>query len=95
MGVIHLTGRLICASHAQARAVMMGLPEHIRLTRAEAGCLSFDVTPTDDPLVWQVEERFVDRAAFDAHQTRTAGSDWAAVTAGIPRDYSITEEGVA
>ena len=95
MGVIHLTGRLICASHAQARAVMMGLPEHIRLTRAEAGCLSFDVTPTDDPLVWQVEERFADRAAFEAHQARTGASDWAVQTAGIPRDYTITEDDAA
>ena len=89
--MIHLSGRLICASHAQARAVMMGLPEHIRLTRAEAGCVSFDVTPTDDPLIWQVEERFTDRAAFDAHQTRMAGTDWAVQTAGVARDYRVSE----
>ncbi|HBB85248.1 MAG TPA: antibiotic biosynthesis monooxygenase, partial [Sulfitobacter sp.] len=43
-----------------------------------------------DPLVWQVSELFTDRAAFDAHQTRAAASDWATLTAGITRDYQIT-----
>jgi len=89
--MIRLSGRLICTTHAQARAVMMGLPEHIRLTRAEPGCLSFDVVPTGDPLIWQVDEAFADRAAFDAHQTRAAATDWAALTAGITRDYVIIE----
>ena len=89
--MIRLSGRLICTTHAQARAVMMGLPEHIRLTRAEPGCLSFDVVPTGDPLIWQVDEAFSDRAAFDAHQTRAAATDWAALTAGITRDYVIIE----
>jgi quinol monooxygenase YgiN len=91
MGMIHLNGRLICATHAQARAVMMALPDHIRLTRDEPGCLSFDVTPTDDPLIWQVAERFTDRAAFEVHQARVAASDWGAQTAGITRDYTVTE----
>jgi quinol monooxygenase YgiN len=36
-----------------------------------------------------VSEVFSDRAAFDAHQERTRNSDWFAVTAGIPRDYTI------
>ena len=93
--MIHLTGRLICASHAQARAVMMALPEHIRLTRSEPGCVTFDVTPTDDPLIWQVAESFLDRAAFDAHQARAAATDWAVQTSGITRDYAITEDGAA
>jgi len=91
MGMIRLSGKLICQTHAEARAVAMALPAHIRLTRAETGCLSFDVTPTSDPFIWDVSETFVDRAAFDAHQTRTAASDWAAQTAGITRDYTITD----
>ena len=59
------------------------------LTRAEAGCISFEVTKTSDPMVWAVSERFVDAAAFEAHQARAAASDWAAQTAGIARDYTI------
>ena len=90
--MIRLSGRLICQTHAQARAVMMALPDHIRLTRAEPGCLSFDVALSDNPLIWNVSEVFADRAAFEAHQARIAASDWGAQTAGIPRDYEITDE---
>lgn len=74
---------------------MMGLPAHVHLTRAEPGCLSFDVVPTGDPLIWQVDEAFADRAAFDAHQARAADTDWAALTKDIARDYVITEDGTA
>ncbi|MFC7454296.1 putative quinol monooxygenase [Insolitispirillum peregrinum] len=65
------------------------LPEHVRLTRAEPGCLSFTVSPSDDPLVWQVEECFITREAFEFHQHRTRASSWWAATADIPRDYEI------
>ena len=93
--MIRLSGSLICTTHAQARAVMMCLPDHLRLTRAEPGCLSFDVVETDDPMIWQVDEAFIDRAAFEAHQSRAAASDWGQQTAGITRDYVISEEGAA
>ena len=88
---VALTGHLRCATRAEADRVHAGLDTHLRLTRAEPGCLSFDVPPTDDPLVWQVAELFTDRAAFEAHQARAAASDWARLTAGIARDYQITE----
>jgi quinol monooxygenase YgiN len=91
MGAVHLSGRLLCASAEEADLVRRHLPEHVRLTRAEPGCLSFEVTPTADPLTWRVEERFADRAAFDAHQRRTRASAWSAATAAIRRDYEVTE----
>jgi quinol monooxygenase YgiN len=87
---VTLTGRLICATSAEAACVRAHLPEHIRLTRSEPGCLRFDVVATDDPLVWQVDETFADRAAFDAHQARAKQSRWAQETAGIRRDFQIT-----
>ena len=87
---VTLTGRLICTTLAEAARVRAHLPEHIRLTRAEPGCLRFDVVETADPLVWQVDETFADRAAFDAHQMRTRASRWAQETAGIARDFRIT-----
>lgn len=87
--MITLTGRLICADAAQAALVRLYLPDHIRLSRAEPGCLSFDVVPTRDPLVWQVDESFTDRAAFDAHQTRTRESRWFRETAHIRREFQI------
>nr|WP_253913344.1 antibiotic biosynthesis monooxygenase [Pseudoruegeria sp. HB172150] len=86
-----MTGFLRCADEAEAARVQKFLPEHIRLTRAEPGCLSFDVTETQDPLVWSVAERFLDRAAFDAHQARAGASAWAEATKGIARDYEIVE----
>jgi quinol monooxygenase YgiN len=89
MGVT-LTGFLRCADQAEADRVRAALEAHIALTRAEPGCVSFEVTPTDDPLIWAVAEEFTDPAAFEAHQTRAAASDWARETAGITRDYKIT-----
>lgn len=88
-GEVRLTGRLICTSEAEAETVRQHLPEHVRLTRAEPGCLSFEVEATDDPHVWRVEERFADRDAFLHHQERTRASRWGAATQGIRRDYSV------
>ena len=88
MGVT-LKGYLRCADARQAARVENALQMHIDLTRAEPGCISFNVTPTDDPLVWYVEEEFVDPQAFEAHQTRAQSSHWARETAGIARDYKI------
>lgn len=86
---IQLTGRLVCRNAAEAAIVAAHLPEHIEVTRAERGCLSFEVAATDDPLVWTVEERFTSEDAFAAHQARVAGSDWGRSTAGIERQYDI------
>ena len=87
---LHLTGRLICRDEAAAEIVRTHLPEHVRLTRAEPGCLSFEVRQAGD-LVWSVEEAFADRAAFEAHQARAKGSAWGTATTGIKRDFSIRE----
>ncbi|KEJ88398.1 putative quinol monooxygenase [Sulfitobacter donghicola] len=89
-GEVSLNGKLICTTEAEAARVRAALPDHITLTRAEAGCISFEVTPTDDPMIWSVAERFVDAAAFEAHQQRASTSQWAKETAGIARDYKIT-----
>ena len=88
MGVT-LDGFLRCASEDEATRVRAALPDHVRLTRAEPGCVRFDVLPTDDPLVWTVSEEFTDPAAFEAHQARAGASDWARATKGIARDYTI------
>ncbi|MGB0900577.1 putative quinol monooxygenase [Halocynthiibacter sp.] len=73
-------------------AVRAGLIDHIRLTHQEPGCISFEVTENPDvPGRFDVAEVFTDQASFDAHQARTKASVWADITAGIPRDYEITE----
>ena len=91
MGVIRLTGTLSCATPEDAALVGRLLPDHLHLTHAEPGRLSFIVRPMDDGLTWIVDETFVDRAAFQAHQARTLASDWGRATAHIPRSYQITE----
>ena len=93
MGV-RLTGQLVCPSPEEAALVEEHLLRHTELTRAETGCLSFEVVPTHDPLIWRVTEHFTDRAAFDAHQTRASGSEWGLVTSGIKRDYMLSESDV-
>lgn len=88
---IQLTGYIDVPPH-QLDEISAALPEHIRLTRLEAGCVSFDVRP--DPHHagrFNVAEKFASRADFDQHQSRTKASDWARVSDGIPRSYSIAE----
>ncbi len=71
--------------------VRQALPDHIALTRAEQGCISFEVTEDrTHPGRFKVSEVFENQAAFDAHQARTRESDWFRITQGIPREYSIT-----
>ncbi len=88
---IHLTGTLTCATSADAETVTRLLPEHIRLSRAEAGCITFNVVQTA-PLIWTLNETFTDLAAFEAHQARTSTSDWFAATRHIARDFKVTTE---
>jgi quinol monooxygenase YgiN len=90
VGAVRLSGKLICATLHEVEVVRRHLPEHIRLTKAESGCVSFDVSQTDDPLIWCVEECFLDREAFEAHQNRTRASAWWTATAEIPRQYEVS-----
>ena len=86
---VRLSGRLVCASEQETEIVRRHLPEHVDLTRAEPGCISFDVFPTDDPLIWTVEEHSQNRDSFGSHQERTQASTWGVATAKITRDYEI------
>ncbi|WP_194411018.1 putative quinol monooxygenase [Microbacterium cremeum] len=89
MSEVRLTGQLVCESSEQAELVVQHLPMHMALTRAEPGCISFEVHRTNDALIWQVDERFESEAAFGAHQDRVAASEWGRATARIRRQYSI------
>ncbi len=91
-GAVSLTGHIDVPAE-RMEEIQSALAIHIALTREEPGCLSFDVTPCPDVKGrFLVSETFVDQQSFDAHQTRTKASDWARVSAGIPRDYSIRVE---
>ena len=86
---VTLTG-YITAPEERIGAIRAGLAEHIRLTRAEPGCISFDVSENPGiPGRFHVSEEFADSAAFRAHQTRAAGSAWAKISEGLPRQYEV------
>ncbi|MGO3796593.1 MAG: putative quinol monooxygenase [Pauljensenia sp.] len=89
MGEVHLTGELVCSSEREAALVEEYLPAHIALTRAELGCLSFEVTRIGESMIWRVEERFHSEAAFRVHQERVTSSEWGRKTAGITRKYVV------
>lgn len=88
---VRLCGRLVCRDQAEADLVLRHLPEHLRLTRAEAGCESFDVVRQGTSLVWDVVESFRDEAALGAHRERMIGSAWATATARIERRGYVIE----
>lgn len=72
-------------------AVQQELLIHKALTRAEAGCLVFEVTQNgDNPLCFDVYEEFVDAAAFNFHQQRVKASQWGTVTQAVERHYQVT-----
>ncbi len=89
--MIHVTGTLTCSITEEADLVRQHLPEHIRPSRAEPGCLTFNVDPTDDPLVWRLDESFADKAAFQAHGDRMRTSAWYTATAGLARNFEVRE----
>jgi quinol monooxygenase YgiN len=90
-GEIALTG-WISIPETERDHLLPLLAEHVRLTRAEPGCLAFAVEPdASHPERFTVAERFRDRAAFEAHQRRGAGSAWGAATRHLERCYSIEE----
>ena len=91
--MIRLRGQLVCVTEDEVAAVNAHFATHIALTRAEPGCLSFDIDPTDDPMVFEVMETFRTRDDFNAHQTRTRASDWFQATRGILRDFRVEEVG--
>ncbi|AVO39202.1 putative quinol monooxygenase [Pukyongiella litopenaei] len=89
--MVALSGMMTCAPHEVA-AVLQALPRHLRLSRAEAGCLAFEVTQSPhDPCRFLVSERFTDRAAFEAHQQRTRNSAWWRVTGHMARDFRVSD----
>ena len=49
-----LAGRLICQDAGQMMTALSLLPEHLRLSREEPGCLHFDLWQDEDPLVWHL-----------------------------------------
>jgi len=91
MARVRLSGFLLCRSLDEADRVSHLLADHVRLTRAEPGCLRFELLRSSaDPTRFAVFEEFRDAEAFAAHRERASNSAWGRATRGIPRDYEIT-----
>ena len=90
MTKITLSGHILVPQQDLAD-VQQALEEHIKLTREEAGCLTFKVTPNQhNPLRYEVYEEFIDQAAFDRHQARVKDSRWGDVARNVERFYSVS-----
>lgn len=68
--------------------ILTAFDEHIKLTKQEVGCITFDITPDNicQDKYWVYEE-FVDKAAFKLHQARVRSSDWGKVSVNVQRHY--------
>ena len=75
---------------AELGMFLEAVAEHVRLSRTEPGCIEFEIRQSaDDPCRFLVAERFENRAAFEAHTTRTRASAWWGKTRHMPRDFVI------
>ena len=71
-------------------AVREELPNHIRLTLQEEGCLLFEVFQDEhNPSCFNVHEEFSDSHSFEAHQERVRNSRWGELTSDLERRYQI------
>lgn len=90
-GKVLLTGTMTCDPDEIANVLAL-MPDHIRLSRAEPGCLQFDLWQDEvRPTEFHVTEVFRDARAFEAHQDRTHASDWFRVTHHMARDFRKSE----
>ncbi|WP_428774377.1 putative quinol monooxygenase [Vibrio sp.] len=93
-----MTGKVILSGYilvpdAERHIVVAALAPHIELTRAEKGCLVFQVSQNQENRQrFDVYEEFVDQTAFDLHQERVKQSYWGKVTKGVTRHYQITRQ---
>ena len=92
MGVVTLQGYIVIPDTDLALAQDV-LLEHIELTQREHGCLHFTVSQdTENKNRFNVHEKFVNHAAFEAHQTRAKNSRWGHIAANVERYYQISED---
>ncbi|MGB3614097.1 MAG: antibiotic biosynthesis monooxygenase [Elainellaceae cyanobacterium] len=92
MAKVTLSG-FIVVPESDIETVRSELPNHIKLTREEPGCISFNVQQSDsEPARFDVIEEFESREAFEHHQRRVKASLWGDVTINVERHYEVREE---
>ncbi len=84
-------GTITCPADKRS-AIVPAMKDHIRLSRAEPGCIQFDITASPSvPDTFVVTEEFANRAAFDAHTNRTRASDWWGISQHLPRQIIVQD----
>ena len=91
MTIVKLTGH-IDVPDTDIEIVEKYAPEHIRLSRAEPGCLKFDFwQDAENPNIYRLDEAFKDREAFDLHTARAKASKWGKVSSHLVRHFTMEE----
>jgi len=73
-------------------AINEALPAHIVNTRAEDGCLLFNVTQDENQKNrFNVHEEFINKESFSNHQDRVKHSEWGNVSANLEKHYHINQ----
>lgn len=89
MAKVFLDGLLVATTAADRAVIDLYLDDHILLTRAEPGCLKFEVT--QDPKkrnVFIVSEEFEEEEDFEFHQERAKASEWGKVSDKLERKFT-------
>ena len=89
MKKVTLSGYIIVPI-SELDTVKEALTEHIKLTKAELGCMVFEVTEhSTERGRFDVYEEFESSKAFELHQKRVRGSYWGEITQNLKREYTI------
>ncbi|MGI9324620.1 MAG: putative quinol monooxygenase [Pseudomonadales bacterium] len=73
-------------------ALLVELPNHLSVTKNEAGCLEFQVKQrVSRPCVFDVYEEFENKDAFDLHQSRVRESKWGEINLRATRHYQVNQ----
>ena len=90
MGKVILEGYIV-ASANDLNNIKEHLDEHIKLTRAEKGCLTFNVQQRNGKeLIFDVYEEFTDKEAYDLQQERVKTSTWYKATRKVESHYDVS-----
>ena len=89
MNKVILSGHIVVAE-SELIAVREALPIHIKATRAEKGCIVFNVVEHMMEIGrFDVYEEFETSDAFRFHQNRVQKSEWGVVSKNVVRHYRI------
>jgi len=89
MPIVTLEG-FIVVPYQDLALVEKELPNHIRLTRQEPGCIKFEISKDSQMMNrFHVYEEFKDQKSFELHQHRVQRSRWGHVSVNVVRHYQV------